>query len=85
MTTLTRENALATNGKIVRRLDDFPELMQALRGGDLLTGRLVCAQLFNFHRPAKFGDASATESLKMKVKTHVKAGANTMQSDVNPR
>src|SRR5690348_16165613 len=34
--------------KIVRRLDNFPELLQALRDGDLLTGRLFCAQLFGF-------------------------------------
>jgi hypothetical protein len=33
--------------KTVRRLDDFPELLQALRDGDLLTGRLFCAQVFN--------------------------------------
>jgi len=33
--------------KIVCRLDLFPELLQALRDGDLLTGRLFCAQLFN--------------------------------------
>lgn len=33
--------------KIVRRLDDFPELLHALRDGDLLTGRLFCAQLFD--------------------------------------
>jgi len=33
--------------KTVRRLDDFPELLHALRDGDLLTGRLFCAQLFN--------------------------------------
>jgi hypothetical protein len=86
MTTPISENAVGPNDKIVRRLDDFPELMQALRGGDLLTGRLVCAQLFDFHRSAKFGDASATgASLKMNVKTHIKAGAGTMQSDVNPQ
>jgi len=35
-------------GKIVRRLDAFPELEKALRNGDLLTGRLFCAQLFHF-------------------------------------
>jgi hypothetical protein len=35
-------------GKIVRRLDEFPELVEALRAGDLLTGRLCCAQLFDF-------------------------------------
>ena len=33
--------------KIVRRLDDFPELVRALREGDLLTGRLFCARLFD--------------------------------------
>ena len=60
MTTSISENAVGPHDKIVRRLDDFPELMQALRGGDLLTGRLVCAQLFNFNRTAKLGDASAT-------------------------
>jgi hypothetical protein len=35
-------------GKIVHRLDEFPELEKALRDGDLLTGRLLCAQLFHF-------------------------------------
>jgi paraquat-inducible protein B len=34
-------------GKTVRRLDEFPELEKALRDGDLLTGRLCCAQLFD--------------------------------------
>ena len=34
-------------GKTVRRLDEFPELEQALRDGDLLAGRLFCAQLFD--------------------------------------
>jgi hypothetical protein len=33
--------------KIVCRLDVFPELVQALRDGDLMTGRLFCAQLFD--------------------------------------
>ena len=33
--------------KIVHRLDEFPELLQALRDGDVLTGRLFCAQLFS--------------------------------------
>ena len=37
----------ACGGKIVRRLDEFPELVVALRDGDLLTGRLFCAQLFD--------------------------------------
>jgi hypothetical protein len=35
-------------GKIVRRLGEFPELGKALHDGDLLTGRLFCAQLFHF-------------------------------------
>jgi hypothetical protein len=35
------------DNKIVRRLDEFPELVQALRDGDLVTGRLFCAQLFD--------------------------------------
>ena len=38
----------ARGGKTVRRLDEFPELEKALRDGDLLTGRLFCAQLFGF-------------------------------------
>lgn len=36
------------DGKIVCRLDEFPELVDALRDGDLLTGRLRCAQIFDF-------------------------------------
>ena len=32
---------------IVRRLDLFPELVNALRDGDLLAGRLFCAELFS--------------------------------------
>jgi hypothetical protein len=35
-------------GKIVCRLAEFPALEKALRDGDLLTGRLFCAQLFDF-------------------------------------
>ena len=34
----------------VRKLDEFPQLLQALRDGDLLTARLVCAQLFGIDR-----------------------------------
>jgi len=40
-------NSQNPNDKTVRRLDDFPELLHALREGDLLTGRLFCAQLFD--------------------------------------
>jgi hypothetical protein len=36
--------------KVVCRLDLFPELVQALRDGDLLTGRLFCARLFSLDR-----------------------------------
>jgi hypothetical protein len=32
---------------IVRRLDLFPELVRALRDGDLLAGRVFCAELFD--------------------------------------
>jgi len=32
--------------KIVRRLEDFPELLQALRDGDLVTVRFLWEQLF---------------------------------------
>ena len=39
--------------KIVRRLDDFPELVDALRGGDLLTARMICAQLFPIKVPER--------------------------------
>jgi hypothetical protein len=41
---------------IVRRLDLFPELVRALRDGDLLAGRLFCAELFDCeltHPPSK--------------------------------
>lgn len=37
----------ARGGKIVRRLDEFPELKKALLDGDLLAGRLFCARLFH--------------------------------------
>jgi hypothetical protein len=46
--------------KTVRRLDDFPELLHALRDGDLLTGRLFCAQLFDCAgRINHFGEVKA--------------------------
>lgn len=32
---------------IVRRLDEYPELLAALRDSDFLTARSFCAQLFN--------------------------------------
>jgi hypothetical protein len=33
--------------KIVRRLDDFPELLAALGDSDFLTARSFCARMFN--------------------------------------
>jgi hypothetical protein len=40
------ENPLSLHtNKIVRRLDEFPELLEALRDGDLLTVRFLWAQL----------------------------------------
>lgn len=43
------ESSLFVNrDKIVRRLDEFPDLNTALRNGDVPTARLLCAQLFNF-------------------------------------
>jgi hypothetical protein len=56
MTTSITKNAVVPPRKTVRRLDEFPELMQALRRGDLRAGRLLCAQVFNFHpweKPAR--------------------------------
>jgi hypothetical protein len=42
------ENApFMESDKIVRRLDEFPDLNRALRTGDVPTARLLCAQLFN--------------------------------------
>ena len=39
------------DGATVRKLDEFPELVEALRDGDLPTARSVCAQLFGIPRP----------------------------------
>jgi hypothetical protein len=54
-----------TNGEIrtdktVRRLDDFPELLHALRDGDVLTGLLFCAQMFDCDGPRPFSEVSRT-------------------------
>ncbi len=48
---------------IVRRLDLFPELVRALRDGDgdLLAGRLFCAELF---------DCELTPTLHAAMKAH---------------
>ena len=37
----------ADRDRIVRRLDEYPELKNAIRRGDVPTGRYLCAQLFN--------------------------------------
>ena len=42
------------DGTTVCKLDDFPELLEALRDGDLLTARLFCAQLFGTDRLQRF-------------------------------
>ena len=39
--------------KIVRRLDEFPELTKALREGDLATVSILCAQLFELNSDTK--------------------------------
>jgi hypothetical protein len=42
------ENALFVDrDRIVRRLDEFPDLNRALRTGDVPTARILCARLFN--------------------------------------
>jgi uncharacterized protein (DUF2336 family) len=74
MTTVISENEAAHADKIVRRLEDFPELMQALRGGDLLTGRLLCAEVFNFYPGARFASAS-DGGVEKQIKTHIKMGS----------
>jgi hypothetical protein len=50
MSRSTDTNSKNPIDKTVRRLDDFPELLHALRDGDLLTCRLFCAQLFDCDR-----------------------------------
>ena len=42
------ENSLFVDrDRIVRRLDEFPDLNRALRTGDVPTARILCARLFN--------------------------------------
>jgi hypothetical protein len=54
--------------KIVRRLDDFPELVRALRDGDLLTGRSFCARLFDGDaRRNHLGELTPTLQAAMKA------------------
>jgi len=46
-----QSSVLADRDRIVRRLDEFPELKNAIRTGDVPTGRYLCAQLFRFDAP----------------------------------
>jgi hypothetical protein len=43
----------------VRKLDEFPQLIEALRDGDLLTARSLCAQLFGIDRLQRSDAAEA--------------------------
>jgi hypothetical protein len=66
-------NPTGTNGenssdKIVRRLDDFPELLQALRDGDLVTVRFLWAQLCDCDgRRNRTGEVTPTLQAAMKA------------------
>jgi hypothetical protein len=44
-------SVLTDRDRIVRRLDEFPELKNAIRRGDVPTGRYLCAQLFKLDAP----------------------------------
>jgi len=48
------ENSVTERDRIVRRLDEFPELNKALRTGDVPTGRMLCAQLFKHDARCSF-------------------------------
>jgi hypothetical protein len=61
-------------GKIVRRLDEFPELVAALRDGDVLTGRLCCAQLFDVDA----GESSRVREEQPKPPDEIRAGVSTV-------
>ena len=52
----------ARDGTTVRKLDDFPELLEALRAGDLLRARLFCAKLFRVDRLQRRGKRAAHTS-----------------------
>ena len=51
----------ADRDRIVRRLDEFPELKNAIRKGDVPTGRYLCAQLF------KLGSQPAPLAMRAKA------------------
>jgi len=46
-----KNSASTDRDRIVRRLDEYPELKKALRNGDVPTGRYLCAQLFKLEAP----------------------------------
>jgi hypothetical protein len=52
---------------IVRRLDLYPELVNALRDGDLLTGRLFCARLFSIEGATKSTDPTSRDESSLKT------------------
>ena len=56
--------------KIVCRLDLFPELVQALHHGDVLTGRLFCAQLFDCDGQRNLRMGERTPSVLAAMKPH---------------
>ena len=52
---------------IVRRLDLFPELVNALRDRDLRTGRLFCAQLFGIEGVTKSTNLASRDEGSLKT------------------
>jgi hypothetical protein len=74
----------ASECKIVR-LDEFPELVEALRDGDLLTGRLCCPQYFDAGESSRVGEqASGKEHFvgpRPKPRNEIRAGVSTDVED----
>jgi len=54
--------------KIVRRLDEFPELLAALRDSDFLTARSFCAQMFNLDARTSQASPSPASTVQMAMK-----------------
>jgi hypothetical protein len=54
--------------KIVRRLDDFPELLAALRDSDFLTARSFCAQMFNLDARTALPDPRPASAMQNAMK-----------------
>jgi len=53
-------SVLTDRDRIVRRLDEFPELKNAIRRGDVPTGRYLCAQLFKLDAAPRAMHAKAS-------------------------